>query len=243
MRQQKLYELARHSTDADARPWCLTVSFSHPHDPYVARRKYWDLYENCQALDPEIGFIPFDEQDPHSQRLYAASDYAELRHHARAGPALAARLFRQHFLYRRQGRRAALGARAHAHARRHGHPVLLGPWRHARRARPVVQDVLLRGLRARAADDRRQGHRARPDRGAGLQSRHPADAVRPRRHRHERHRAMDRRPIAAAADARRGAHRAGADGIRGRGQLCADGGDPRRTLQVRPLRDRSAAAL
>jgi len=73
---QKLYELARHSTDADARPWCLTVSFSHPHDPYVARRKYWDLYENCQALDPEIGFIPFDEQDQHSQRLYTASDYA-----------------------------------------------------------------------------------------------------------------------------------------------------------------------
>jgi choline-sulfatase len=73
---QKLYELARHSTDADARPWCLTVSFSHPHDPYVARRKYWDFYENCQALDPEIGFIPFDEQDQHSQRLYTASDYA-----------------------------------------------------------------------------------------------------------------------------------------------------------------------
>ena len=52
-------------------------------------------------------------------------------------------------------------ARAHAHARRHDHPVLLRPWRHARRARPVVQDVLLRGLRARAADDRRQGHRRR----------------------------------------------------------------------------------
>ena len=32
-----------------------------------------------------------------------------------------------------------------------------------------------------------------------------ADAVRPRRHRHRRHRAMDRRPVAAAADARRGA--------------------------------------
>src|SRR5204862_145830 len=34
---QKLYDLARHSRDQDARPWCLTVSFSHPHDPYVAR--------------------------------------------------------------------------------------------------------------------------------------------------------------------------------------------------------------
>jgi hypothetical protein len=34
--------------------------------------------------------------------------------------------------------------------------VLLRPWRHARRARPVVQDELLRRLRPRAADDRRR---------------------------------------------------------------------------------------
>ena len=41
---QKIYDYAR---CADARPWMMTVSFTHPHDPYVARRKYWDLYENC----------------------------------------------------------------------------------------------------------------------------------------------------------------------------------------------------
>ena len=73
---QKLYDYARSSDEAEPRPWCLTVSFSHPHDPYVARRKYWDLYENCQALDPEVGFIAKGNQDPHSQRLYDASDYA-----------------------------------------------------------------------------------------------------------------------------------------------------------------------
>ncbi|MBZ9762882.1 choline-sulfatase [Mesorhizobium sp. CA8] len=72
---QKLYEFARVSDDADRRPWCLTVSFTHPHDPYVARRKYWDLYEDCPALEPEVGFIPYDSQDPHSKRLYKASDY------------------------------------------------------------------------------------------------------------------------------------------------------------------------
>lgn len=72
---QKLHQLARGSIDQDRRPWCLTVSFTHPHDPYVARRKYWDLYEDCPALEPEIGFISFEEQDPHSQRLYLASDY------------------------------------------------------------------------------------------------------------------------------------------------------------------------
>ncbi|MCV0396121.1 MAG: choline-sulfatase [Rhizobiaceae bacterium] len=72
---QKLYQFARASQDKDRRPWSLTVSFTHPHDPYVARRKYWDLYEDCEKLEPEVGFIPYDEQDPHSQRLYRASDY------------------------------------------------------------------------------------------------------------------------------------------------------------------------
>ena len=38
---RKVYDLGR---GHDARPWCLTVSFTHPHDPYVARQKYWYLY-------------------------------------------------------------------------------------------------------------------------------------------------------------------------------------------------------
>ncbi|CDM56090.1 MULTISPECIES: choline-sulfatase [Rhizobium] len=69
---RKLYDLSRRHDD---RPWCLTVSFTHPHDPYVARRKYWDLYENCPALDPDVDALPFDQQDPHSQRLLKACDY------------------------------------------------------------------------------------------------------------------------------------------------------------------------
>ncbi|UUP19702.1 choline-sulfatase [Nitratireductor thuwali] len=69
----KLYDLAR---GQDPRPWCLTVSFTHPHDPYVARRRFWDLYENCPALDPAVLPIPFEEQDPHSRRLMLASDHA-----------------------------------------------------------------------------------------------------------------------------------------------------------------------
>jgi choline-sulfatase len=70
--ERKLYDLAR---GLDDRPWCLTVSFTHPHDPYVTRRRFWDLYENCAHLAPEVGFIPFGQQDPHSQRLYRASDH------------------------------------------------------------------------------------------------------------------------------------------------------------------------
>ena len=73
---QKLYQLSRLSQDGDRRPWCLTASFTHPHDPFVARRKYWDLYEGCDQLEPTIGFVARDDQDAHSRRLYDASDYA-----------------------------------------------------------------------------------------------------------------------------------------------------------------------
>jgi choline-sulfatase len=65
----KLYDLAR---GADERPWCLTVSFTHPHDPYVARRKFWDLYADCAHLEPELDAFDFAEHDPHSQRLLEA---------------------------------------------------------------------------------------------------------------------------------------------------------------------------
>ncbi|MBC7282485.1 choline-sulfatase [Hoeflea sp.] len=71
---QKLHQLSRLSEDADARPWALTVSFTHPHDPYVARKKYWDLYEDCPELEPRVAPIPYDEMDRHSQRLYKAND-------------------------------------------------------------------------------------------------------------------------------------------------------------------------
>lgn len=70
---RKIYDLARAQDD---RPWCLTVSFTHPHDPYVARRKHWDLYNDVPELEPRVAPIPHDEQDPHSQRLMLASDYA-----------------------------------------------------------------------------------------------------------------------------------------------------------------------
>jgi len=69
---RKLYDLAR---CADARPWCLTVSFTHPHDPYVARRKYWDLYADCQHLQPRVPAMAYDDHDPHSQRIFDANDW------------------------------------------------------------------------------------------------------------------------------------------------------------------------
>jgi choline-sulfatase len=71
---RKVYDLGR---GLDPRPWMLTVSFTHPHDPYVARRKYWDLYEDCEHLLPEVPAIDYDRQDPHSQRLFDAADWRQ----------------------------------------------------------------------------------------------------------------------------------------------------------------------
>ncbi|MEP0565207.1 MAG: choline-sulfatase, partial [Paracoccaceae bacterium] len=73
---QKLYDLSR---GKDARPWCLTVSFTHPHDPYVARRKFWDLYEDCEHLAPKVPAMAFDDHDPHSKRIFDANDWRSFK--------------------------------------------------------------------------------------------------------------------------------------------------------------------
>src|SRR3954471_11013072 len=63
---RKLRDLARTSDD---RPWMLTASFTHPHDPYAMRRQYWDLYDHDDIDLPRVGPLPADELDPHSRRL------------------------------------------------------------------------------------------------------------------------------------------------------------------------------
>ncbi|KAI4252251.1 MAG: hypothetical protein LQ352_004398 [Teloschistes flavicans] len=69
-----LYAAARRKpTD---RPFCLTVSLTHPHDPYTIHKKYWDRYENEEIPLPDID-IPQEEQDPHSKRLLHVCELAD----------------------------------------------------------------------------------------------------------------------------------------------------------------------
>ncbi|MCR9273519.1 MULTISPECIES: choline-sulfatase [Mameliella] len=68
----KIYDLARGNDD---RPWCLTVSFTHPHDPYVARKRFWDLYEECDHLLPQVPAMDYEDHDPHSKRIFDANDW------------------------------------------------------------------------------------------------------------------------------------------------------------------------
>ena len=64
---RRLYDYARFERDA---PLFLCVSFSHPHDPYVARRRFWDLYDDEEIDLPAAPGLPYDERDPHGRRLY-----------------------------------------------------------------------------------------------------------------------------------------------------------------------------
>ncbi|SDZ91132.1 choline-sulfatase [Rubrimonas cliftonensis] len=68
----KIYDYAR---GHDPRPWMLTVSFTHPHDPYVARRRFWDLYENCDHLPPDVPAMDYEAHDAHSKRIFDANDW------------------------------------------------------------------------------------------------------------------------------------------------------------------------
>jgi choline-sulfatase len=70
-----IYDAAR----TQDRPWCLTASFTHPHDPYVARREYWDLYQDCAQLMPGDPMANPAAMDAHSQRIFAANDWAKAK--------------------------------------------------------------------------------------------------------------------------------------------------------------------
>ena len=64
---RKLYDLAR---APEGHPFFLTVSFTHPHNPFTTTREYWDRYDGEYLEPPRVGPIPLDQKDPHSRRLH-----------------------------------------------------------------------------------------------------------------------------------------------------------------------------
>ncbi|HSU99836.1 MAG TPA: choline-sulfatase, partial [Roseiarcus sp.] len=62
MAERAIFDLAR---SRDPRPFLLTASFSHPHDPFAVPRRYWDLYRDEDIDMPAAGRA----LDPHSLRL------------------------------------------------------------------------------------------------------------------------------------------------------------------------------
>jgi len=68
--RRHLYDVAR---SADQRPFCLTVSWTHPHDPYAAQPELMARYRADDIPLPTVkqGDVPLD---PHSKRLRHVSD-------------------------------------------------------------------------------------------------------------------------------------------------------------------------
>jgi choline-sulfatase len=66
---QRLYDLARTSED---RPFFLTISFTHPHPPFVTAQEHWNRYRDSEIDMPRVPPIPLEQLDEHSRWLYFA---------------------------------------------------------------------------------------------------------------------------------------------------------------------------
>ena len=63
--RQKLFDIAR---GKDRRPFCLVVSMTHPHDPYVIPQAYWARYQDSEVSMPAVAQSEVAD-DPHSRRV------------------------------------------------------------------------------------------------------------------------------------------------------------------------------
>jgi len=63
-----LFNVARDKAQGNSAPFAIVASFIHPHDPYVARPEWWNLYSDDDIDLPE--HVPaLEDQDPFSRRL------------------------------------------------------------------------------------------------------------------------------------------------------------------------------
>ena len=162
----------------DARPFCMVASLTHPHDPYAIPQKYWDMYR-----DEDID-MPASSRFARSRRSAFEAPALRLRNrshaaHRPADPQRTPRVLRRDLLRRRPVRRDPRSARTSGARQGHDRHRDVRSRRDARRARPLVQDDVLRRRLPRAADRARAAAIRRASRGRiGLASRPAADAGR-----------------------------------------------------------------
>jgi len=63
-------ELFARARGSDTRPFLMTVSLTHPHDPYVITQEHWDRYSDGEIEAPKVPPIDVEARDPHSRSLY-----------------------------------------------------------------------------------------------------------------------------------------------------------------------------
>jgi choline-sulfatase len=71
---RKIFDWAR---QPGSQPFLLVASFTHPHDPYVTPRRFWDLYSHQDIDMPRVPNARPELRDPHSRRLWDQYDRDE----------------------------------------------------------------------------------------------------------------------------------------------------------------------
>jgi len=52
-----------------SRPFFLCASFTHPHEPYITTRRWWDLYRDDDIAPPAAPAVPLDQMHPYNRWL------------------------------------------------------------------------------------------------------------------------------------------------------------------------------
>jgi choline-sulfatase len=71
---RNIYDYARYEPET---PFCLMASFTHPHDPYAARARFWNLYRDDDIDLPRVAAMGPNALDAHCRRLYEMSAMAD----------------------------------------------------------------------------------------------------------------------------------------------------------------------
>jgi len=121
---QELYMRARYG---DGRPFALTVALTHPHDPYLTTREYWERHNEGEIEAPRVPFIPPDARDPHSRALFLSLRSGQGPDRRGCLSQCPARLLRHDRLCRRYRRAADARAGRDRGRRQNNGSVYLGP--------------------------------------------------------------------------------------------------------------------
>ena len=236
-----LHDLARAD---DPRPWMLVGQLHPPPRPVRHPRPLLGPLRRPRHPAAAVGAddVPLD---PHTARLRKVSAMDEVQIARRTCATRGAPTTATSPTSTSGPRGSLAHPRRARRRRRHRGGAARRPRRHARRARPLVQDELLRGLGPRADDRARaEAVRAQAGRGAGVARGRAADRHRAGRRGRPRAPRAVRGPLAARpvrGRPLRGAR--GRRGVPGRRGDRTDRHDPPWRPEVRPLAGRPRPAL
>ena len=76
--QQAVHWLHAAANRPDGRPFMLSLSVMHPHDPYQGPRRFWDLYDGAEIDMPAQGKRKAKDRNAVERRMFALYDRDEI---------------------------------------------------------------------------------------------------------------------------------------------------------------------